>query len=303
MRGSTPRFTPEQKSFFTEIGAAIAARPDFYRAGIEYLGRRFSTHALYTEALQSWERDRQLDPSLAKPDPDKGFALSNCLIHAFSTLLNEGLDTPDDDLNPYDHEKAKAVLCLTWLLTDKNANLHPLGERFGPWLAGQHEYAARPRNEMFALELEAKGRAIARIATLDELNGECRARWMALVRRAWVVLRQSAGRLADGCRGDANPIVGAQAAPRPELPASGSGTPDEPLSKEAKALAALADHPDWTDRQVAKAAGCQRSSLYRMARFMAAKRILKDGKDLMPEGKKDGKDGAVEAWDGGGDDE
>jgi hypothetical protein len=225
MRDSTLTFTPEDKTFLATIRADIATRPDFYRAGIDYLGRRFSADALHATAMKTWvelkdhpteiasaragaahaawhftwpddepdERDRierdVFQQLTAPPSKDRGYWLSNCLVHAFSTVLQEGLDTPDDDLNPYDLEKAKAVLCLTWLLTDKNANLHALGEPFGPWLAGQHEYAELPPNDAFALQIAAKGRAMARIATLDELNGECRTRWMELARAAWKVVQ------------------------------------------------------------------------------------------------------------------
>jgi hypothetical protein len=69
------------------------------------------------------------------------------------------------------------------------------------------------------------------------------------------------------------------------------------LSKEAKALAALADHPRWTDEQIAQAAGCNRQSLYRMKKFVAAKRLLKAGRDTLPAGTKDGETGEVQAWD------
>jgi hypothetical protein len=50
--------------------------------------------------------------------------------------------------------------------------------------------------------------------------------------------------------------------------------PGERISKEAMALAALADHPDWSDEQIAHLAGCSRSSLYRMPRYMMARQML-----------------------------
>lgn len=223
MRDSTPTFTPEDKTFLATIRADIAARPDFYVAGIDYLSRRFAADALLAADTKIWaefkdhpteiaskraiaqdmsngiadaaEREARfqevLDSITAAPRKDEGYWLSNCLIHAFFTLLHEGLDTADDDLTPYDVEKAKAVLGLTWLLTDKEANLHPLGEPFGPWLAGQHEYAEVPPNDELALQIAAKGRAMARAATLDESND--RTRWMQLVRQAWKALRCTGG--------------------------------------------------------------------------------------------------------------
>lgn len=50
--------------------------------------------------------------------------------------------------------------------------------------------------------------------------------------------------------------------------------PRERISKEAMALAALADHPDWPDERIAELAGCSRSSLYRMPRYMMARQML-----------------------------
>lgn len=46
------------------------------------------------------------------------------------------------------------------------------------------------------------------------------------------------------------------------------------VSKEAMALAALADHPEWHDEQIADFAGCSRSSLYRMPRYRQAREMV-----------------------------
>lgn len=67
------------------------------------------------------------------------------------------------------------------------------------------------------------------------------------------------------------------------------------LSKEARAIAALMDHPEWTDKRIAEAAGCSRQSLYEMPHFVMAKEILKKGKKGVPKGTKD-RHGNVEAW-------
>src|SRR5690606_37506182 len=99
----------------------------------------------------------------------------------------------DDDLVPYNLERAKSVLALTWLLTDKTADLHPLGNPFGPWLAAHQEHPEVPADDEFALILAAKGRALARVATLDQMNCQCRARWMELARAAWKAVRASTG--------------------------------------------------------------------------------------------------------------
>ena len=50
------------------------------------------------------------------------------------------------------------------------------------------------------------------------------------------------------------------------------------ISKEAMALAALADHPDWSDEQIAEFAGCSRSSLYRMPRYRNARAMLQQSR-------------------------
>ena len=67
-------------------------------------------------------------------------------------------------------------------------------------------------------------------------------------------------------------------------------------SKEAIALGVLADHPDWSDIEIAKSAGCNRTSLYAFPKFMAAKKILRRGKDALTRGSKY-QDGGLEAWD------
>ena len=77
-----------------------------------------------------------------------------------------------------------------------------------------------------------------------------------------------------------------------------SNRPHEILTKEALACAALVDHPDWTDDQIAKAAGCNRKSLYRMRRFRQAKELLKQSrKEAAPAGWKDSETGNMDAWD------
>jgi hypothetical protein len=49
------------------------------------------------------------------------------------------------------------------------------------------------------------------------------------------------------------------------------------MSKKAKALAALADHPEWTDEQIAQAAGCHVKSLYRWKDYARARELLRHG--------------------------
>ena len=66
--------------------------------------------------------------------------------------------------------------------------------------------------------------------------------------------------------------------------------------KEAKALALLQQHPEWSDAEIAKRVPCNRSSLYRMRRFQAARAWLKEQRNDRPRGYKSD-DGMIEAWD------
>ena len=68
------------------------------------------------------------------------------------------------------------------------------------------------------------------------------------------------------------------------------------MSKSARALAVLQDHPDWTNEQIAVAAGVNPKSLPRMKTFCKAREILKANKSNIPNGSKDAKTGDIEAW-------
>lgn len=68
------------------------------------------------------------------------------------------------------------------------------------------------------------------------------------------------------------------------------------MSGEARAVGVLAQHPDWTDKQVARAAGVHPKSLYRYQRFKIARGALKDsGQSDLPRGFKTD-DGDIEAY-------
>jgi hypothetical protein len=70
-------------------------------------------------------------------------------------------------------------------------------------------------------------------------------------------------------------------------------------SLEARALALLTDHPDWSVTRIANSLGCGRTSLYRQRKFKAARAMLKAaGKTEMPGGFK-AADGTLEAWNSG----
>jgi hypothetical protein len=69
------------------------------------------------------------------------------------------------------------------------------------------------------------------------------------------------------------------------------------LTGEALALAMLVEHPDWPDTKIAKAVGVSRTTLYDWPAFKKAKEALKQGKDDLPNGSKDGETSDMEAWD------
>jgi len=69
------------------------------------------------------------------------------------------------------------------------------------------------------------------------------------------------------------------------------------MSNKAKALAALIDHPDWTDEQIAQAVGCHVKSLYRWEDYVSARKLMRRGRGNMPRGSKDPETKAVDAWD------
>jgi hypothetical protein len=85
-----------------------------------------------------------------------------------------------------------------------------------------------------------------------------------------------------------------------DAPAGDGG--DGRMTTEAKAMVALYDHQEWTMTQIAKAAGCTRSHLYRLPKFMAARTLMKSsGLDRLPKGTL--RDGRIEAFDESGGDE
>lgn len=57
---------------------------------------------------------------------------------------------------------------------------------------------------------------------------------------------------------------------------TGAKRPRRKKGTESFALGVLAQHPEWTDAQIAEAAGVHRTSLYRMEVFMRARTTQKD---------------------------
>lgn len=70
------------------------------------------------------------------------------------------------------------------------------------------------------------------------------------------------------------------------------------MPKVSVALAILTQHPEWSDQQIAKAAGCSRTTLYRSPQFRGARAALASGRTERARGTK--YNGQVEAY--GGDD-
>ena len=96
---------------------------------------------------------------------------------------------------------------------------------------------------------------------------------------------------------DAGTVEGEPAA-RP-LDAEGGGEnrnkQQEELTGEAKALALLVQHPEWTDTAIAEAVPCSRTTLYDWPKYMAAREALRQGRGQKPRGTRDA-DGNLEAW-------
>jgi hypothetical protein len=57
----------------------------------------------------------------------------------------------------------------------------------------------------------------------------------------------------------------------------------------------LVKHPDWSQVEMAKAVGVNRTTLYRFSRYQAAREVLQTGRADIPRGSKDA-DGNLEAW-------
>ncbi len=81
-----------------------------------------------------------------------------------------------------------------------------------------------------------------------------------------------------------------------EPPKAEAANAHDDIGPEERALALLVKHPDWTQAAMAKAAGVNRTTLYRFRRYQAAREALQAGKADIPHGSKD-KNGNIEAWD------
>ena len=165
MQSARP-FTEMEKRFLRAIRDDIHSRPDFYEPGVRFILRQYSMRAQFLESSRHFQEARKVfGGTVSHPAPRRRRPTPlRILGPAFVGLEESGIGTPDDDLREFDADKAKAVIVLTWLLTDKDANQHALGRQFGRW---KHE---------------AGGREMVRWGTLDE-DGR-RERWMKLARHA-----------------------------------------------------------------------------------------------------------------------
>jgi hypothetical protein len=65
-----------------------------------------------------------------------------------------------------------------------------------------------------------------------------------------------------------------------------TGGADGSASKIAQAIAILWDHPEWTDKEIAAAAGCSPEHLCRNDKYQAARAAMRDyQKSLLPRAK------------------
>jgi len=118
----------------------------------------------------------------------------------------------------------------------------------------------------------------------------------SLQRGRWARKRRWLSLLADAMEGLPMPKSAQQAA------AVGLNDTDQPsTSKQARALALLLEHRDWTDKQIAEAVPCNRTTLYKWREYVAAREALKQGRQEMPRGYRDPKTGRIEAIEPEGD--
>jgi len=86
-------------------------------------------------------------------------------------------------------------------------------------------------------------------------------------------------------------IAPRQAPPIPSTPIVPSFKPD-PVDT---AIGLLTRHPEWSDRKIAEAAGCNPWTLSRSDRYKAVRRVFVG--ELPPRGSKDGETGEIESFD------
>jgi hypothetical protein len=94
--------------------------------------------------------------------------------------------------------------------------------------------------------------------------------------------RQILDRLQEGERPAGAGLAPPLPTQEPPPPANSGSTLPGDISKQARALGLLGDHPEMTDAEIAKRVGCSRTSLYRMQRFVQAKEALRGARQSYP---------------------
>jgi hypothetical protein len=133
-----------------------------------------------------------------------------------------------------------------------------------------------------------------RIEEVDKaVEGLVEMSWLGQVNPDW---SRAQFRLRDSLRAlEPFAVMPSATADVPATPAV-QPSPADTLKGEAKAVALLVAHPDWSDTDIAKAVPCHRTTLYSWNKFTAARGMLDKGRQSMPRGSKDAETGDVEAW-------
>lgn len=66
---------------------------------------------------------------------------------------------------------------------------------------------------------------------------------------------------------------------KPKLVQFVDAEPEDVVSKEAKAVAILMDHPEWSDSRIAAEVPCHRATLFTWPKFVAARKAMKSGRE------------------------
>jgi hypothetical protein len=124
-------FTIADKQFLKSLRDGIVRAPRSYASGVRYIFRRFNMRQQHRAKLDEWcdyKRVTGTEPAdLPKPRRERPTPL-RVLGPAFTAFETEGIATGDDDLRPFNDDAARAVLVITWLLTDKQAGQAPVGQ-------------------------------------------------------------------------------------------------------------------------------------------------------------------------------
>lgn len=132
------------------------------------------------------------------------------------------------------------------------------------------------------------------LATIDTFNGQFVVDYAALGER----LRTAHGIRAEDLEALRWPRVMEILRPADSTTDAGQQpqAAESRMSGEARALAILTDHPEWTDRRIAREAGLHVKTLYKYSRYKTARGVLKQsGRAGLPHGFRTD-DGDIEAY-------